>query len=697
MSRKIVTIVPVQMLVWADFDTCSDISSGLNPKVYTAAEHRFSYQYPRDRELEARKSSSHETYDFITISDDDEQSIAETTSIDLGSDDESSIECLQIGPNRAAVIGAQQSDIRPVTEAQSPYKHNIPDPAKQPKKAVQPLFRVLTKDEIPAPNVQPVPETHSMGFKAWYKNHDAPSTGNATTPATTQTSEKRLNQKPSISIVNEERTKNNKTRIDRDAPNFAMAVLNPKRKRTMAELDYNQLISPSQIESPSEKLARRARKRRLRESGLDTWSDKATGLDHAHDYEMAETEEEEGEEEEEEEEEESEVHVSPVMHGISPKRESVVSVGNGRSGDSVIRKSPVNPNLLADNYRGLFQKHDGDDALVSFIDRASRTPAGRKRRVSGPTSVCGVFSPEKKPPVKNITTGPFHCPRCDSQYSRPSQVNYHFEGCIARYGNPRSLRWNDHPSLLGKGEKVALKEKNAQIPTSPARMSAIQGVSARDKHVTRPMVRFDPVIEVITPSPALQIRASEVLIPPEKQLVAEEQRLCAGNEVKRDHDTTTVEHRAIVGKGPFAETLKTFRETETWSGSDDLNAKADEDEYEESEVLDIAYRYLVQRREWLETEEDAVETSIGPYYTLNEANAVAKAEVQYPQTDGFGGVEPRGWSYYYHEDENGIQTHLATVLDISIEAVVHRGKLPLFGSTCPLRSLISRTIRACAG
>lgn len=43
--------------------------------------------------------------------------------------------------------------------------------------------------------------------------------------------------------------------------------------------------------------------------------------------------------------------------------------------------------------------------------------------------------------------GRFHCPRCDTQYTRPKSVKDHFEYCVGRYGNPEGLKWTDHPSL----------------------------------------------------------------------------------------------------------------------------------------------------------------------------------------------------------------------------------------------------------
>ena len=64
------------------------------------------------------------------------------------------------------------------------------------------------------------------------------------------------------------------------------------------------------------------------------------------------------------------------------------------------------------------------------------------------TSVCGVYSREKASPRKTKTSGGrYHCPRCDTQFTRSRSVIRHFVGCITKYGNPDSLKWTDHPSL----------------------------------------------------------------------------------------------------------------------------------------------------------------------------------------------------------------------------------------------------------
>ena len=79
------------------------------------------------------------------------------------------------------------------------------------------------------------------------------------------------------------------------------------------------------------------------------------------------------------------------------------------------------------------------------------------------TTVCGVYSREKWPPYKIKTSGgPHHCPRCDTQFTRSQGVRRHFVGCIAKFGNPDSLRWTDHPSLQRTVKIYAHKEHQMQ-------------------------------------------------------------------------------------------------------------------------------------------------------------------------------------------------------------------------------------------
>lgn len=153
-------------------------------------------------------------------------------------------------------------------------RSKAPDTARHIKRVTHPLFRALTKDDFQAPVAESVPKDGSIGFKAWYGIHDSHRTKN-NVPGMQQ---KAIVQHPSIESCNQERTKNT-ARRDCDAPHFEMSVLDSKRKRTMGELGYNELIAPAQIESPSEKLLRMAKKRRQRQGRCDFMSQKTDTRD----------------------------------------------------------------------------------------------------------------------------------------------------------------------------------------------------------------------------------------------------------------------------------------------------------------------------------------------------------------------------------------------------------------------------------
>ena len=681
-------------LVHTDIDAFSDIPKDSRPNACAVVDHRLSYPTSRVMESEPKMSLGFKPCDPIIILDDDNPVAAEIFYIDLDTDIKASNKDHYTAPIRQTVTAAHDMSFPSVGKSHSSYNSTRgPDPARHTKRVTQPLFRTLTKDDIPISSAKLLPETCRMGFKAWDRTHDPHHTGNAA-PVMQQ---KDIRQKPSCTLLNKERTKN-KARADRDAPQFPMSVLHSKRKRTMRELGYNELISPAQIESPLEKLARTAKRRRQRQDMCDIGSQikiagdpqSAIDFDNVHGHEDGRVTEEN-----------VELAESPIVDETFDRRETAARVGDEHSTPSVVFKpSSVNTSLSTEGHRdrltGQRRENHGDDhtniygslsTQIKAQDRDTqerfRTAANssgsvsfksksRKPRTGGPTNACGVFSPEKQPPVKRSSHGEFHCPRCDSQFTTSKGVYYHFEMCIAKHGNPKSLSWDDHSSLK---KSVLSTDQNGQTSTAPARVPTVQENSTSNMHDIELLGRPIPLISLAVPSPALDIQAPGFSFLPQKRSVIEEQSSPnTGNEPNFDRPTSIVEYRATSGKGLSAETLRSFRETGLWDRGIELNKRVNEAQDEETEVPDIAYRYFVEKREWLETEEDAIESSMGPYHTLNEANTVAKAEVQCPQIDGFEGIHSNGWSYYYKQDEYGMQMHMATVLEISIQATVHRGK-----------------------
>lgn len=708
-----------ELLVHTDSNTFSDTSNGLNHNVPTANCYP-SYQVLHNKESRPKKPSGSEDCNPITVLDDDAPDATEIIYIDLEKGNEAPVKKNCTASTQQAEAGILGS----VAKSHSPYNNTQgPDPAMHNNRVAHPLFHALTKDDYLAPSVQPVPENRGIGSKAWYRTQDSYRIGNAA-PVVQQ---KEISRNPSITMFNEERTKNMKRR-NRDAPRFAMRVLNSKRKRTIGELGYDELISPAQIESPSENLTRIARKRRQRQERCDLLSQNTnTGdtqssmdFDYAHGHESDDIIGKN-----------VDLAVSPIVCSPLDGQETVARVSDQCSGPTVVYEpSPVSPFLSiedhtdhltmqhredhSDGYMDAYgipstqsidqdretQKHNNSINATHASNRTSRKPKDRKPQISGPTNACGVFLPEKKPPTKRSNHGAFHCPRCDSQFTKAKGVNYHFEKCVATYGNPKSLKWNDHPSLDEEGiaeravpvSQVPFSREKSQMSAAPEKSTqsnvpvdkqTISGGVPVESQITPTCVPIDTQTGVSAPVANLSIRAP-LLDPgtqtptlsnlPEARATIKDHTSSSYIESKVDHAKSAIKRHATAGKGLSQETLKRFRETGDWSRGMEVDQNADEAQDEETEVPNIAYHYFVQKHEWLETEEDAIESSLGPYHTMNEANAVAKVEVQSPQIDGFEGIRSKGWSYFYKEDEFGMQTHMATVLEVHIETVVHRSK-----------------------
>lgn len=83
---------------------------------------------------------------------------------------------------------------------------------------------------------------------------------------------------------------------------------------------------------------------------------------------------------------------------------------------------------------------------IHCIETNNQLPRGYKDTY---TEFCGVYSPEKVAPIRDIQRmdSRYHCPRCDTRFSRRNGVKTHFSGCIYKHGNPHALKWNDHISL----------------------------------------------------------------------------------------------------------------------------------------------------------------------------------------------------------------------------------------------------------
>ena len=633
----------IETILHTDPDTFSDTCNALEPQTCAAVGHRSKYQPLNEKESWSKKSPGSRACDPIAILDDDEPEAAELRCVDLENDDELSPEGHYMASDNQVVAGARGVGIRSLATKGHPLRHT--------ETVTQPLFRALTKDDLLASSAQSLLDSQAVGFKAWYNTH-GPHHARKAAPSM---QEKEIRQTPSIKLSTKEHTKK-VARLDRDRPQFAMNVLRSNRKRTMGELNYNELISPAQIESPSEKRSRMAKRCRQRQGRGDNRQQNMYGRDVQTALDLNPVQDSKisglaGEN--------TNLAVPPVMNEALDRRENDARMSERNVPMVVCEPSPVSTITLTDDQRrcDTTQHHEGhSDHHVEAHNLQS------------------VQTTAQDHDAQERGVGEFHCPRCRSQFTRSSGVRYHFEGCIAKYGNPGSLRWNDIPSLGGVEQGIVSTDKKEHMTAVPAQVPATRTDSASIRYGIEPVGRPTTTTCMVALLPASHIQALDRSYSPVTQPVTEENASCLTHEPKLNHEVSNVEHGATGGKGLSTKTLNTYRETGNWDFAINPNENIDESQDEEAEVAIIAFQYSVIKREWLETEEDAFESSMGPYYTLDEANAVAKAEVNRPQIDGFKDIHSDGWSYYYRQDGNGMQLHMATVLGINIEAVVHRSK-----------------------
>ncbi len=120
---------------------------------------------------------------------------------------------------------------------------------------------------------------------------------------------------------------------------------------------------------------------------------------------------------------------------------------------------------------------------------------------SGYTRVCGAYSREIASPVKKIkrTGGRYRCPRCDTPFTRARAVMNHFVGCIAKYGNPDSLKWTDHPSLQRTVKLNAHKGHQGQEDGFSLQAANVGRIEKRRRELSKDSLLRDLVRRPLSP------------------------------------------------------------------------------------------------------------------------------------------------------------------------------------------------------
>jgi len=153
----------------------------------------------------------------------------------------------------------------------------------------------------------------------------------------------------------------------------------------------------------------------------------------------------------------------------------------------------------------------------------------------------------------------------------------------------------------------------------------------------------------------------------------------------RPQEQTPAARSMIAGKGISDVTLPVWQaaDAESYTHTTPYHSVVEQEDNLVT-VTESVYEYHVHRHEWLtedpEGEVNAEEQILGPYYTLQEANAVAMREVHHPiQLSPLHGIRSRAWDHSFRQDHDGLQTQCAEAVGIHIEAEVKRGKLVSFG------------------
>ena len=141
--------------------------------------------------------------------------------------------------------------------------------------------------------------------------------------------------------------------------------------------------------------------------------------------------------------------------------------------------------------------------------RSSKARSTRERK-TGPTKYCGIRTPFiKKPEKAKRSGGDFFCPICDSSFTRSEGVNYHFPGCVEKYGNPQGYSWSDHPSCSSKKvakEGPASKKRrteNPSIPNSSKEVAQAQALSLSNTLTIEPRLTRSRQAQLTTETQAV--------------------------------------------------------------------------------------------------------------------------------------------------------------------------------------------------
>ena len=152
----------------------------------------------------------------------------------------------------------------------------------------------------------------------------------------------------------------------------------------------------------------------------------------------------------------AQVREATVYGGMTPWRSTSQSTATSLRNENPFTTSTHNEHQLYQPTPALF-----NTLTLPFRPNPNKPPRNPHTREDGLTDVCGVFipAPNQEPPQKYSTADEaiFYCPRCNRNFTRERSVKDHFLICVSTYGNPKRLKYTDHPSMAAM-ERRRLKK-----------------------------------------------------------------------------------------------------------------------------------------------------------------------------------------------------------------------------------------------
>ncbi|KAL9102412.1 MAG: hypothetical protein Q9163_002433 [Psora crenata] len=258
---------------------------------------------------------------------------------------------------------------------------------------------------------------------------------------------------------------------------------------------------------------------------------------------------------------------------------------------------------------------------------------------------------------------------------------------MLKAGQKRTLQDIQLNTLYDPKQVASKKEFEQYIQTKKRKLEENKQKEASRVHKEADKVQIIEDVKVFkdrdtanneqTDEKGAKVIESKEIAPSSKELI---RKTAISNIVEKEDAVSAPVSRPTISRKSISEATR-------------ATSTADTDEYTTTnnpdkppETPGKIYAYLVSLRNWGIgwSERSAVTKTYGPFYTAAEANLTAETEVKYPLIPLEEMADPdlnnpyllyskTGWSYSYHQDEHGMQTHRLSAGGFNAEAAVRRG------------------------